>query len=64
MQKVSSKTFPRVLNKDVSQGPKHWVKSVYIRSFSGPYSVRKRENTDQKSSEYGHFSHSESYHWV
>ena len=26
--------------------------------FSGPYSVRMRENTDQKNSEFGHFSHS------
>ena len=24
--------------------------------FSGPYSVRMRENTDQKNSEFGHFS--------
>ena len=43
------------------------VKSVRIRSFAGPYfpvfglnterySVRMRENTDQKNSEYGHFS--------
>ena len=36
----------------------HWVKSVHIWSFSGPYSVRMRENTDQKNSEYGHFSYS------
>ena len=53
----------------------HCVKSVRIRSFSGPYfpafglnmdryrvslqnSVRMRENTDRKNSEYGHFSHS------
>ena len=34
----------------------HCVKSVRIRSFSGPYSVRIRENTDQKNSEHGHFS--------
>ena len=42
----------------------HCVKSVRIRSFSGPfffafglnaYSVRMRENTDQKNSKYGHF---------
>ena len=43
------------------------VKSVHIRSFSGPYfqafglrifpnSVRMWENTDQKKSEYGQFS--------
>ena len=46
----------------------HYVKSVGIRSFSGlyfavfglntPYSVQMRENTDQKNSEYGHFSRS------
>ena len=36
----------------------HCVKSVRIRSFSGPYSVRMRENADQKNSEYGHFSRS------
>ena len=48
----------------------HCVKNVDIRSFSGlyfpafgilterysPYSVRVRENMDQKNSEYGHFS--------
>ena len=27
-----------------------------IRSYSGPYSVRLRENTDQNNYEYGHFS--------
>ena len=34
----------------------HCVKSVRIRSFSGPYSDRMRENANQKNSEYGHFS--------
>ena len=44
----------------------HWVKSVRIWSFSGPYfhvslristySVQMREKTDQKNSKYGHFS--------
>ena len=33
----------------------HCVKNVRIRSYSDPYSVRMRENTDQNSSEYGHF---------
>ena len=33
----------------------HCVKSVRIRSYSGPYSVRMRENTDQIDSEYGEF---------
>ena len=32
------------------------VKSVRIRSFSRPYSVRMRENTNQKIFPYGHFS--------
>ena len=31
------------------------VKSVRIRSYSGPYSVRMRENADQNNSKYGHF---------
>ena len=37
------------------------MKSVRIRSIFGPYfpySVRMRENSDQKNSEYGHFSRS------
>ena len=38
----------------------HCAKSVCIRSFSGPYSFRKRENTDWKNSQYGHFSRNES----
>ena len=52
-------------------GTNHCVKSVRIRSFSGPYfpafrlsispySVRMRENTDQKNSEYGLLLRSES----
>ena len=35
------------------------MKSVRIRSFSGPYSVPIRENTDQNNPEYGHYSRSE-----
>ena len=34
------------------------VKSVHIRSYSRPYSVRMWENMDQNTSEYGHFLHS------
>ena len=34
----------------------HCVKSVRIRSFSGPYSVQMQDNRDQKDSKYGHFS--------
>ena len=33
----------------------HCVKSVRIQSYSGPYSVRIRENADQNNSEYGYF---------
>ena len=36
----------------------HCLKCVHIRSYSGPYSVQVRENTDQNNSEYGHFSRS------
>ena len=32
-----------------------------LREVFSPYSVRMRENTDQKNSEYGHFSQSESF---
>ena len=35
---------------------KHCVKNVRIQSYSGPYPVRMRENSDQKNSEYGDFS--------
>ena len=37
----------------------HYVKSVRIRNYSGPYSVRMQENTDQNNTDYGHFSRSE-----
>ena len=40
----------------ISCFPSHYVKSVCILSFTGPYSVWMQENTDQKNSEYGHFS--------
>ena len=33
----------------------HCVKSVRIRSYSGPYFPPFRLNTDQNNSEYGHF---------
>ena len=32
------------------------MKSVCIRNFSGQYLFQRRENTDRKNSEYGHFS--------
>ena len=37
---------------------------VSFRSFSGPYSLRTRKNTEQKNSEYGHFSHSVISIWM
>ena len=37
---------------------KHCVKSIHIWSFSGPYFPAFGLNTDQKNSEYGHFSRS------
>ena len=40
----------------------HCAKSVRIVSYSGPYSVRMRENTDQNNSEYGHFSRNATHH--
>ena len=43
--------------KIVTQTP--CVKSVPIQSYSGPYSVRIRENADQNNSEYGYFSRSD-----
>ena len=39
---------------------KHCVKSVRIRSYSGPYFTAFGLNADQKSSVYGHFLRSES----
>ena len=39
--------------------PNDCVKSVRIQSFSGPYLVRMRGNTDQKNSECGNFSQSD-----
>ena len=39
---------------DVNTPSAKLVKSVRIRSYSGPYSVQMRENTDQNNSEYGH----------
>ena len=35
------------------------VKNVRIRTYSGSYSVRMRENTDQNNSEYGHLLRSD-----
>ena len=41
--------------------PTHCEKSVYIWSFSGSYFPAFGPNTDQKNSEYGHFSRSDLY---
>ena len=72
MSKVSSK-ITRKFSENICIGC-HCVKSVHIRSFlirisrirteygnllcNSPYSVRMRENADQRNSKYGHFSHS------
>ena len=47
-------------NNNNNNNNNHCIKSVCILSYSGPYSVRMRENTDQKNFESGHFSCSES----
>ena len=39
----------------------HCIKSVRIRSYSGPYLVQMRENTDQNNSEYVRFPRSEHF---
>ena len=39
----------------------HCVKSVCIWRYSGPYSVRMRENTDQNNSEYVYILRSDGY---
>ena len=53
-------TFPFVfVSLIISQ--KNYVESVRNRSFSGPYWVQMWENTDQKNSEYRHFSRKESF---
>ena len=46
------RTRRRVSNKS------HCVKSVRIRSYSGLYSVRMRENMDENNSKYRHLSRS------
>ena len=47
-------------NNNNNNNNNHCIKSVCILSYSGPYLVRMRENTDQKNFESGHFSCSES----
>ena len=46
----------RTLPREISLVVSHCVISVRIRSFSGPYFSAFGLNTDQKNSEYGHFS--------
>ena len=52
-------TFSRKLSpvpeNRVSNGIQDCMKSVLIQSYSGPYSARMQQNTDQNNSEYGHF---------
>ena len=45
---------------DIFLVTRHYVKCVRIRSYSGPYSVRMLENTDQNNFEYGQLLSSES----
>ena len=45
-----------IINVCSEQWTIHCMKRVHIQSFSGPYLVRMRENTDQKNSKHGHFS--------
>ena len=40
----------------------HCLKGAPISSYSGPYSVQMRKNTDQNNSKYGYFLCSV-YHW-
>ena len=47
--------LPVVWSLMISLGNFHFVKIVRIPSYSCPYSVRMRENTDQNNSEYGHY---------
>ena len=57
----SSKRCLLCLNEKLASN--HSMKSIHIRIYSGPYfpySVRMRENTDQKNSKYGQFLRSES----
>ena len=42
----------------------HCTKSVCIQSYSGPYSVRMLENTNQNNSECGHFLRSAILHEI
>ena len=39
----------------------HWVKSARVRSFCGSYFPAFGMNTDQRNSEYGHFSRSDHF---
>ena len=44
---------------DFSGAYMHYIDcKLRIRSFSGPYSIQMRENTDHKTSEYRYFSRS------
>ena len=56
--------FSLFLHPRINFSDNHCVKNVGIWSYSGLYSVQMRENTDQNNSKYGHFSRSESLHYI
>ena len=56
---IQSSAYYYRSNKTWENGANHCVKSVRIRSFTGPYFPTFGLNTEQKNSEYGHFPHSE-----
>ena len=61
MNRVKNTYFEKLLQPAASELLIEWFSEVLFGVFSAPYTVRMRENTDQKNSEYGHFSRSESF---
>ena len=62
-QNSQEKTWAGIRLTDES-GTQHCVKSVRIRSYSGPYFPAFGLNTDQTNSEYGVFSRSAEHVWA
>ena len=61
MLTISTRSF----SINIWKNPKyHCMKSVRIRSFSGPYFLSFGHNTNQKNSEYGHFSRSVNLYYI
>ena len=58
MNRVKNTYFEKLLQLAASELLIEWFSEVLFGVFSAPYTVRMRENTDQKNSEYGHFSRS------